>query len=167
MKGVLDTTARNVARLRGIVSGVGWPGRSAVGEDGADAAWLVLQHACSQVKTVGTREGLSLVETCVPLLRRAVERGEAHPRHLAAVVDGFQRVVGAPPVYGVLDLDVTISDGIAVVRDTDDLEALDGRRLGIGLSPLASDVTRRTAGEGLNPGGSCHAEPWPMWPGGR
>lgn len=31
----------NLPRLRAIVEEHGWPGRSLVGEDGADAAWLV------------------------------------------------------------------------------------------------------------------------------
>ena len=35
----------NAARLRVIVEEIGWPGKSQVGEDGAHAAWHVLQHA--------------------------------------------------------------------------------------------------------------------------
>ena len=35
----------NTARMREIVSDVGWPGRRAVGRRGARAAWLLAQHA--------------------------------------------------------------------------------------------------------------------------
>jgi hypothetical protein len=41
---VVDLVRAHTARLRAIVSQYGWPGRSLVGEDGADAAWLLLQH---------------------------------------------------------------------------------------------------------------------------
>src|SRR5262245_10098602 len=36
---------RNAARLMDIIEEYGWPGRSLVGEDGAEAACLVLHHA--------------------------------------------------------------------------------------------------------------------------
>lgn len=35
----------NAARLTGIIERYGWPGKSLVGEDGAEAAWLIAQHA--------------------------------------------------------------------------------------------------------------------------
>jgi len=69
---VLVTTAANIAGLRRIVDRCGWPGRSLVGEDGADAAWLVLQHGASGIRTVGTPESVAFVRRCLPLLRRAV-----------------------------------------------------------------------------------------------
>ena len=84
---VVRTVAANTARLRQIVRAHGWPGRTLVGEDGADAAWLLLQHACSEVPTIGTVESLAFVRDCLPLLRDAVDGGEAHPRHFAAVTE--------------------------------------------------------------------------------
>ena len=39
---------RNGDRLEQIVDVVGWPGVRLVGEDGADAAWLLLKHAIGQ-----------------------------------------------------------------------------------------------------------------------
>ena len=35
----------NLPWLRQVIDGVGWPGKSLVGEDGAQAAWLLAQHA--------------------------------------------------------------------------------------------------------------------------
>ncbi len=32
-------------RMREIVARVGWPGRRMVGDDGASAAWLLVQHS--------------------------------------------------------------------------------------------------------------------------
>ncbi|MGB8402049.1 DUF6624 domain-containing protein, partial [Bradyrhizobium sp.] len=39
---------QNAERLRAIVAEHGWPGTAMVGEDGAQAAWLVLQHSISE-----------------------------------------------------------------------------------------------------------------------
>ncbi len=41
---VVNMVHAHTARLQEIVAEHGWPGRSLAGEDGADAAWLVLQH---------------------------------------------------------------------------------------------------------------------------
>jgi hypothetical protein len=37
--------ANNTIRMKEIVQAHGWPGRSLVGDDGATAAWLLVQHA--------------------------------------------------------------------------------------------------------------------------
>jgi hypothetical protein len=158
---VIATTTENTRQLRQIVRRHGWPGRRLVGEDGADAAWLVLQHACSQVTTVGTAESLAFVRQCLPLLRRAVDVAEAHPRHLAAASDGLRRALGEPPEYGVLGLDITVADGVPQVRATADIDAMDRRRAAIGLPPLADDIRRRAMGDPLSPAGAQRAEPWP------
>src|SRR5215472_17516756 len=36
---------RNAARLREMIAGHGWPTEGTVGEDGAKAAWFIVQHA--------------------------------------------------------------------------------------------------------------------------
>jgi len=40
-----QTNRRNTARLKEIVSRYGWPTISMVGEEGAEAAWLLAQHS--------------------------------------------------------------------------------------------------------------------------
>ncbi len=35
----------NTARMRQIITVHGWPGHAMVGEDGSNAAWLLVQHA--------------------------------------------------------------------------------------------------------------------------
>jgi hypothetical protein len=39
------TARENAEWLKGVISEHGWPGRSLVGENGSDAAWLLVQHA--------------------------------------------------------------------------------------------------------------------------
>src|SRR4051794_8313325 len=50
---------RNAARLAGIIEEYGWPGRTLVGEDGAEAACLVLHHAIGDPTL--QRRGLELL----------------------------------------------------------------------------------------------------------
>src|SRR3954463_5844981 len=42
---IYELLDRHDERLAAIIEDVGWPGRSLVGEDAADSAWLVAQHA--------------------------------------------------------------------------------------------------------------------------
>lgn len=56
---------RHNARLRAIITDYGWPGRSLVGEDGAAAAWLLLQHAVLAPDL--TREAVTLLQRAVRL----------------------------------------------------------------------------------------------------
>lgn len=158
---VVGVVHRNIARLREIVAQRGWPGRAEVGMDGADAAWLVLQHASSGVRALGTSTNLEFCRCCVPLLEEAVVAGNAHPRHLAATVDSLCRVAGQPPAFAALAMDYHVVDGRAAFRRSVDLVAIDQRRARIGLPPLAGDVARRSRGEALHPAGPERAEPWP------
>lgn len=84
-----EVAARNANRMREIVEKTGWPGRSIVGEDGAEAAWLIVQHG-----------GERLQRACLPLIARAVSEGEAEPQHLAAVADRAELEKGKPQIYG-------------------------------------------------------------------
>ncbi|MBI4936585.1 MAG: hypothetical protein HY828_22130 [Actinobacteria bacterium] len=158
---VLARVRANTQRLRQIIASQGWPGRDLVGEDGADAAWLILQHAGGGVTTLDTTENRQFRRDCVPLLEAAVCAGQAHPRHLAHLVDGIQAVEGADPVYGVLGDQYTVVDGHPVFARSVDHAALDARRSAIGLAPLSTDVARRERGEDIPAIGPDQVEPWP------
>lgn len=148
---VLDVVHDNVAWLRGVIEGIGWLGQSLVGQDGADAAWLVLQHAGSGVPTIGTPDNLAFQAGCVPLLLDAVHRGEVHPRHLAHVSDNLSQ---SDPPYAVLTSAYTTVDGTEVLRPDLDAGLIEANRRRIGLQPLADDLIGRRGGG--------WPEPWPL-----
>jgi hypothetical protein len=151
----------NAERLRQIVAQYGWPGRSLVGEDGADAAWLILQHCGSGVPTVGTPDSLAFQRSCLPILEQAVLNGEAHPRHLAHVADNLLERSGEPPEFAVLASAYSVIDGRPVFNRPIDLPTINHRRAEIGLAPFAEDLRRRTLGQVLWPTGPTRVEPWP------
>ncbi len=74
---------RHATRLAALIDAHGWPGRSRVGEEGARAAWLVLQHAIGNP----------------PLMRRGLTlRLSPLPIEDAAGVDARRRAIGLGPL---------------------------------------------------------------------
>jgi hypothetical protein len=120
---------RNGDRLSEIVEAHGWPGRSLVGEDGADAAWLVLKHAIGDP---------GLQRRCLPLLELAAAAGEVPPWHPATLLDGIRFYEGRPQVYGsMFDWD---ENGEMAPWPIEDAEEVDQRRALVGLPPLAEQI---------------------------
>ena len=144
-----------------LVASIGWPGRDLVGEDGADAAWLLLQHAGAGVRTLDSPVNRAFRHRCVPLLRDAVAAGLAHPRHLAHTVDGIRSVEGGAPVYAVLS-SAFVSDehGVRLSPDLDVAQIDRSRRL-IGLADVSEDLRLRASGRVPGAVGEERLEPWP------
>ena len=81
----------NAARLERILDENGWPGHSIAGPDGAEAAWIVAQHAISLP---------SFQRRCLDLITGAVESGEAPAKHRAYLTDRIRFNEHRPQVYG-------------------------------------------------------------------
>jgi hypothetical protein len=77
--------------LERIVETYGWPKISQVGKEGADAAWLILQHSISRP---------DFMKRCFPVFESAVQENEARSRHLACLTDGIRYFSREPQVYG-------------------------------------------------------------------
>lgn len=115
--------ARHVARMKEIIRQYGWPGRSVVGDDGAQAAWLLVQHGTSD-----------FMAECLPLLQRAVVNGEVSEQNFAYLLDRVRMNEGKPQVYGT---QFTFTpDGKPVTYPIEDVEHVDARRERIGLPPM-------------------------------
>ena len=109
-----------------IIASHGWPGSTLVGEDGAKAAWLLVQHADHDVP---------LQERCLALLRDAVAEGEASSADLAYLTDRVCVNRGREQIYG------TQFHGEGSEyrpRPIADPATLDERRAAVGLDPFAA-----------------------------
>jgi hypothetical protein len=119
----------NAARLREIIAEHGWPARSVVGEDGTDAAWLILQHSISEPQ---------FMRGTVALLEKSVAAGETPAWHLAYLTDRIACFEGRPQRYGTQwDVD---EDGTNVLEELESPEHVDELRKSVGLWSLSERV---------------------------
>lgn len=118
----------NTARMKAIVAEFGWPGVTLVGDDGANAAWLLVQHADLEVP---------FQQHCLGLLAAAVAAGEARPDNLAYLTDRVRVNTGQPQVYGT---QLTLVDDELVPAPIEEAPQVDARRASVGLGPLAEYV---------------------------
>ena len=131
------------ARLRTILGVHGWPGRALVGDDGAEAAWLVLQHAILDP---------DLMRAAVTLVEKSVQVGDTEPQYLALLIDRIRTLEGRPQLYGSQhDWDEL---GILNPLPIEDAGDVDARRAGVGLEPLTERTQKlraQAAAEGQRP----------------
>jgi hypothetical protein len=140
---------QHAQRLLAILETQGWPAMRDVGEDGADAAWVIVQHAIGSPAVM--RRGLTF-------LTEAAERGEAAWWRVAQLDDRIRVLEGRLQRYGTQhDWD---ERGELSPQPIDDAAGVDDRRAAVGLEPLA-DQTRRlravAACEGEQPPAGLHA----------
>ncbi|MBV0934284.1 DUF6624 domain-containing protein [Marinobacterium weihaiense] len=116
---------RHAARLKAIIAMHGWPGIALVGEEAAKAAWLVAQHAVSD---------LAFMTECAERLKAAVARQDVAGWQLAFLQDRVCTLSGRPQYYGTqFDVD---ADGWPVPFPIEDAAGVNERRACLGLSSL-------------------------------
>jgi hypothetical protein len=121
----------NTERLKEIIEELGrWPGTDLVGQEGADAAWLLAQHADQSPKAQ---------KFFVEKLRIAVEEGKAPPKHYAYLVDRVRLRDGKTQLYGT-QFDVVA--GELELKPVEDPDELDERREKMGLEPVDEYLER-------------------------
>lgn len=119
----------NATALETILEDHGWPGVSLVGEEGAEAAWLVAQHAIS----LPDFQYFALQQ-----LRRTVAAGEAPGWQEAYLTDRIRMNQQRPQVFGTqLDWD---ANGELSPWPIEAPAEVDKRRAEVGLVPLAEAV---------------------------
>jgi hypothetical protein len=115
----------NAAELEKMIEANGWLGKSLVGADGAEAAWLIVQHAISLPE---------FSRKCLRLLERAVAEYEAEPYQAAYLHDRICFFENRPQRYG------TQSDrnkaGKMQVWTLEDAAKVNDFRAQVGLQPL-------------------------------
>jgi hypothetical protein len=133
---------RNTEWMKGIVDRHGWPGKSLVGDDGAHAAWLLVQHA---------DHDRAFQKRCLALLAEAVKKGEATGANLAYLTDRVRVGDKQKQVYGTQFKTV---DGKLVPESIEDEANVDKRRKEVGLPTLAEYLKQAEAFlKGRPPGG--------------
>jgi hypothetical protein len=121
----LDMHRKNGELIRKIVAEHGWPGRSLVGDDGAHAAWLVVQHMDTE---------LDFQRSCLALMEQAFLVGEVGPQEFAYLTDRVRSHEGRPQMYG--------TQGLGVLSPEDEAR-VNANRAVIGLPPWRIAVERR------------------------
>ena len=117
----------NAAVLEELIGKHGWLGKSIVGEDGAEAAWLIAQHAISLP---------DFSRKCLRLIKEAIQKGEAEAWQAAYLEDRICLFEGKPQRYG------TQSDwnaeGKMQVYNLENESKVNEYRAEVGLKPLES-----------------------------
>lgn len=127
--------------LETIIDTIGWPHQGIAGVEGAEAAWLVAQHAISlpdfQRKVLG-------------LLKE--NAGDVPPAQIATLEDRIRRFEGKPQLYGTqFDWD---ENGQLSAGAIEDEANVDARRAAVGLNTLSertAEMRGRAASEGDKP----------------
>jgi hypothetical protein len=120
---------RNATRLRQILDVHGWPGRRLVGEEPAEAAWLVVQHAIAHP---------SLQRHALSLLKAAAIAADVPLVQVAMLEDRIRSNEGRGQLYGTqFDWD---ERGQLNPLPIEDEGNVDVRRAEVGLGSLAQAV---------------------------
>jgi hypothetical protein len=122
---------RNAARLREIIDAHGWPGYQLAGDDGAKAAWRIVQHAIGEP---------SFQRRCLGLLRAAADAGDVPAWQVAFLEDRISAFEGKPQRYAT-QFDIG-DDGWPVPYEIEEPEKVDQRRRAVGLESLAEQLSR-------------------------
>jgi hypothetical protein len=121
---------KNTARLKELVAEHGWLHEGRVGHEGADAAFLIAQHADHDIDF--QREVLAYIKD-------AHDRGEATGQQVALLTDRVRVAEGQPQLYGT---QAQMRNGEVVFRAIQDSSDVNQRRSEMGLPSLSEYAER-------------------------
>ena len=113
----------NCRWIKNVVEEHGWPGKSAVGTDGAQAAFLLVQHADHDHE---------FQKKCLELMEKA-PNGELDRQSLAFLSDRVRAAEGKGQLYGT---QIEMVDDRWQPMQVEDPDKLDERRAAMGLPPM-------------------------------
>lgn len=119
----------NAAHLATIIEQHGWPGRSLVGDDGAEAAWLIAQHSIGNP---------TFMRQCLSLLKQAASHGEVLRWQPAMLEDRIRMFEGKPQIYG--SQFQPDESGQVVPYPIDSPGEVEDRRREVGLNSLKEKI---------------------------
>lgn len=122
-----NVDAVNTARIKVIIKQYGWPGPRLIGQDGADAFFLLAQHGDPAFQ-----------KKVLPLVQNAYKRGILRGQNYALFTDRVLVQSGKPQIYGTSAKPFDKWNGKEPVFEPIEDEAnVDKRRAEVGLMPLS------------------------------
>lgn len=120
----------NLLKIEKILDSKGWVGKDKVGEQAGVTFFAVIQH--SDLKTQ---------QKYLPLMRQAVNKGDASGGNLALLEDRIALREGRKQVYG-SQIEYNEKDNKYLVSPLEDPDNVDVRRAKVGLGPISDYVKR-------------------------
>jgi hypothetical protein len=117
---------KNASRLRELIAVHGWPAEDIAGKDGAEAAWLIAQHAIGEPGF--QRQALQMLRACAA-------EGRTAPWHAAYLEDRIAMYEGRPQRYGTQWLDDPV-DGRIRPWKLAEPDRVNQLRAEVGLEPM-------------------------------
>ena len=117
---------KNAARLRELIAHHGWPAEEIAGKDGAEAAWLIAQHAIGEPEF--QRQALRW-------MRESADQGRTPAWHAAYLEDRIAMCEGRPQRFGTQWLDDPRDGRIRPWKLADE-DRVNEFRAGVGLPDL-------------------------------
>ncbi len=122
---IKEVDHKNTERMKQIIAEQGWPTYDDVGEDGAGAAWILVQHADQQP---------AFQEECLPMIKAAYEKGQAKGSNYAYLYDRVALKKGQKQRFG--SQAFTNQAGERAFQKIEDEWLVNERREKYGMGPL-------------------------------
>lgn len=129
-KEIINYDSINTIKVTQILDEHGWLGSDVIGGKGNSALFLVIQHA-----------DLDIQLKYLPMMREAVEKGNARASSLALLEDRVSLRQGNLQIYG-SQIGYDEESGESYVLPLEDPDQVDERRAQMGLGPLAEYTAR-------------------------
>jgi hypothetical protein len=126
-KSIMQVDQENRDRLQEIIEKYGWPTNSLVGKDGAQAAWVIAQHADDAPK---------FQRQCLDLMEK-LPKEEVSKIDVAYLTDRVLLAENKKQIYGT---QFNYTNGKWEPKPLEDARNVDKRRAEVGLKPLAEYV---------------------------
>ncbi len=126
-KTINEKDSINLIAVTKIIDERGWLGPRIIGDEGNSTLFLVIQHADIETQ-----------KKYLPVMRKAVEKGDARGSSLALLEDRVALREGEMQIYG--SQIGRNKDGVFYVCPLEDPDHVDERRAKVGLPPLATYV---------------------------
>lgn len=118
-----DIDEHNLRIVTKIIDSLGWLGKDKIGEDANLALFATIQHS-----------NLKIMEKYLPVLKDAVNKGNATKKELAFLIDRVERLNGRKQIYGT---QYFINDnGNVILRSVIDSVNINKRRKSMNMEPI-------------------------------